>query len=288
MILKREIEKIAEQKRVPKTTIDKDWVLGHFIDAIFSIPECRNNLIFKGGTCLKKCRYPDYRFSDDLDFTSLNPDFVLDKKLLNRITGFVTERTNIPLFIKGLKELKFDGNKTGYAAIIKFWGADHSKNQAPPPPARWTTSIKIEIILYEEMLFLPEEREVFHIYSDSLSKLARTVPCYSINEVLSEKLRALIQRSYTAPRDFYDIWYIANIEENLNWQEITKAFHRKMEVKGLIFTGIDQMINPENDKRLKAAWHNSLGHQIKKEFLPEYEKVKKDLKIIIKSIFSDS
>jgi len=141
---------------------------------------------------------------------------------------------------------------------------------------------------YLEMLFLPEEREVFHIYSDSLSKLVRTVPCYSINEVLSEKLRALIQHSYTAPRDFYDIWYIANIEENLNWQEITKAFHRKMEVKGLIFTGIDQMINPENDKRLKAAWHNSLGHQIKKEFLPEYEKVKKDLKIIIKSIFSDS
>ncbi len=104
MILKREIEKIAEQKRVPKTTIDKDWVLGHFIDAIFSISECRNDLIFKGGTCLKKCRYPDYRFSDDLDFTSLNPDFVLDKKLLNRITGFVTERTNISLFIKGCKQ----------------------------------------------------------------------------------------------------------------------------------------------------------------------------------------
>ena len=61
--------------------------------------------------------------------------------------------------------------------------------------------------------------------------------------------------------------------------------YRKMEVKGLIFTGIEQMINPENDKRLKAAWHNSLGHQIKKEFLPEYEKVKKDLKIIIKSIW---
>ena len=123
---------------------------------------------------------------------------------------------------------------------------------------------------------------MLHIYSDSLSKLARTVPCYSINEVLSEKLRALIQRSYTAPCDFYDIWCIANIEENLDWQEITKAFHRKMEVKGLIFTGIEQMINPENDKRLKAAWHNSLGHQIKKEFLPEYDKVKKDLKIIIK------
>lgn len=85
MILKNEIKKIAEQKRVAKTTIDKDWVLGHFIDAVFSIRECRENLVFKGGTCLKKCYFDDYRFSEDLDFTSINPDFVFDKKLLQRI-----------------------------------------------------------------------------------------------------------------------------------------------------------------------------------------------------------
>lgn len=47
MILKREIERIAKQKGVTKTTIDKDWILGHFVDAIFSIPECRNKLVFK-------------------------------------------------------------------------------------------------------------------------------------------------------------------------------------------------------------------------------------------------
>ncbi|RLD54559.1 MAG: nucleotidyl transferase AbiEii/AbiGii toxin family protein, partial [Bacteroidetes bacterium] len=64
MLLKKEIEEISTLKGVAKSTIDKDWVLGHFIDAIFSVPECRNDLIFKGGTCLKKCRYPDYRFSE--------------------------------------------------------------------------------------------------------------------------------------------------------------------------------------------------------------------------------
>lgn len=63
MILKKEIEKIAEQKGVAKTTIDKDWVLGHSVDAIFSVPECREKLIFKGGTCLRKCYFENYRFS---------------------------------------------------------------------------------------------------------------------------------------------------------------------------------------------------------------------------------
>ena len=35
MILKKEIETNAESNGVAKSTIDKDWVLGHFIDAIF-------------------------------------------------------------------------------------------------------------------------------------------------------------------------------------------------------------------------------------------------------------
>lgn len=78
MILKKEIETKAEEQNIPKTTIDKDWVLGHFIDALFSIPECKENLIFKGGTCLRKCYISNYRFSEDLDFTCINPEFELD------------------------------------------------------------------------------------------------------------------------------------------------------------------------------------------------------------------
>jgi predicted nucleotidyltransferase component of viral defense system len=285
LILKKEIENISVQKGVAKSTIDKDWVLGHFIDAIFSIPECRKDLIFMGGTCLKKCRFPDYRFSENLDFTSVNPDFNLSKTLLNRIVKIVTERTEIPLFIKELKELKFEGNRTGFAAVVKFWGADHPKNQPPPPPARWTSSIKIEIILYEKMLFDPEYLEVIHEYSDSLSEAAKAIPCYSMKEVLAEKLRALIQRSYTAPRDFYDIWYLSNYGTELNWNAIVAAFLQKMKSKDLEFTGVDQMINPENDKRLKAAWQNSLVHQVKQEFLPEYESVRDELKGLLDELF---
>lgn len=285
MILKREIEKIAEQKGVAKTTIDKDWVLGHFVDAIFSIPECRDNLIFKGGTCLRKCYFDDYRFSEDLDFTSINPDFVLDRKLLDQIVKLVTDRTDIPLYVEELKPLKFKDVPTGFAAKVKFWGADHPRNQAPAPPERWQTSIKIEIILYEEMIFPPENRKVHHTYSDQLSESSQSIPCYTLQEVLAEKLRALIQRSYTAPRDFYDIWYLSQNVPDLSWPEIVKAFHQKMKFKGLEFTGIDQMINEENDKRLQAAWTNSLGHQIAKDQLPEYPKIKASLKELLQTYF---
>lgn len=285
MLLKREIEKQAEANGVAKSTIDKDWVLGHFIDAIFSVPKCKESLIFKGGTCLRKCYFSRYRFSEDLDFTSSDPEFELDRKTLNKITGLVTKRTAIPIHIQELSPLQFNDRLTGYKATIRFWGADHSRNQAPPPPERWTTSIKIEIILFEQMVFPVEMREVYHPYSDQLSEKPLVVPCYSINEVLAEKLRVLIQRSYTAPRDFYDIWYLSQNVIDIDWSFVTEAFHTKMKFKGLTFTGIYQMINEENDKRLKSAWQNSLKHQIPEKNMVEYETVKNGILELLNDIF---
>ena len=285
MISKNEINILALEQKVRTTTIDKDWVLGHFVDAIYSIPECRKNLIFKGGTCLKKCRFPDYRFSEDLDFTAVNENFVFDMKMLKKIVGLVTERTEMLLHIQSLEILQFNNKITGYSAKIKFWGADHNKNQQPPEPSRWQTSIKIEIILYEKMIFKPELANIIHNYSDKLTENAQNIPVYSMNEVLAEKMRALIQRSYTAPRDYYDIWYLSKHIGNIDWTEVVQGFYKKIDYKNLKFSGIEQIINKNNDRILKSAWKNSLKHQIEIGKLPEYDIVINDLKIMFEKIF---
>jgi predicted nucleotidyltransferase component of viral defense system len=284
MITKIEINRLAVEKKVRASIVDKDWVLGHFIDAIFSIPECRQNLIFKGGTCLKKCRLPDYRFSEDLDFTSVNAGFLLNRPLLEKIVALVTARTEMPLHIHSLEGLYFNDKLTGYAAQIKYWGAEHGKNQQPPEYSRWLTSIKIEVILYEKMLFAPENATVIHNYSDKLTENAQNIPIYSITETLAEKLRALIQRSYTAPRDYYDIWYLSNNIDNIDWEEVVWAFYEKSAYKNLHFESIAQFINPKNDKILRTAWRNSLSHQIEQEKLPEYETVRNGLLELFKRI----
>jgi len=284
MILKREVENIALQKEISRSTIDKDWVLGHFIDAIYNILELRTTLIFKGGTCLKKCWLPDYRFSEDLDFTSLSQEFKLTEGHLNLITSFVENNAGIPVSVASLKPLRFNNKLTGYEAIIKFWGADHPRNTVPPSPDKWQTKIKIEIILYEHLVFDTVQRSVNHPYSDSLSLNMDTIPCYAMEEVLAEKMRALIQRSYAAPRDFYDIWYLSKHFASLDYKEIIAAFHKKMAFKGHTFTGIKQLINPENDKQLSAAWKNSLAHQITGG-LPDYEIVKNELETLFNKIF---
>ena len=113
-------------------------------------------------------------------------------------------------YFQSLENLQFNNQTTGYSAKIKYWGADHSKNQQPTEPSRWQTNIKIDIILYEKMVFVPESATVFHLYSDKLTENAQNIPIYSISEVLAEKIRALIQRSYTAPRDAKR-WGVKNV-----------------------------------------------------------------------------
>ena len=287
MILQREISKIAEQKGVAKTTIDKDWVLGHFIDAIFSIPTCRENLIFKGGTCLRKCYLRDYRFSEDLDFTAIDREFVLSQKIVKKIVQLITSRTEIPLHLESLKPLVHENQVVGFTAKIKFWGADHSINQLPPAPSRWQSSIKIEVILFEKVVFTSEQKPVFHEYSDTLSDAARNIPCYSIEEILSEKFRALIQRSYPAPRDYYDIWYLSRNIPKIDWSKIRQAFYLKLKFKGYEFEGVDQLMNPENEQRIKKAWENSLSHQIHRSELPQFEKVRNEIKQLLEILFGN-
>lgn len=286
MILQREIAAIAQDKNIAKLTIDKDWVLGHFLDAIYSIDGLKDNLFFKGGTCLKKCYFPDYRFSEDLDFTSRNSSFELKKSHIDSICKLLDQRAGILTHVDKFLALEHENKPTGYQVLVKFWGADHKQSEAPPVPARWLTSVKIEIITYEELMLPIEEKQVRHGYSDFLTEAVCSVPCYSIVEMMSEKLRALIQRSYSAPRDYYDIWMLSQAYTDLNYDTIVSTFLKKMKFKGLQFTGIEQFINPQTDKIVGTAWKNSLAHQIPNDNLPNYEKVKEDLLGLFEKIFA--
>jgi len=285
MISQREIEKLSEQLNVAKDIIDKDWVLGHFIDAVYSVSNLKEILVFKGGTCLKKCYLPDYRFSEDLDFTVTDKKFLFTEGLLKKIVKLVTERTGIACHIVSSRDMIYKNQKTGYEIKIKYWGADHAKNAAPPPPNRWMTSIKLEIILYELLLFPPAKKDVVHAYSDSLTKNAKQIPCYSIEEVLSEKIRALVQRKYTAPRDYYDIWYLSRNYKEHDSSKIAKAFLEKMKFKGLEYTGIKQLINPDNEKSVSKNWKHSLKHQIPQGKLPDYRTVISEVREYLEAVF---
>jgi predicted nucleotidyltransferase component of viral defense system len=273
MILKKEITEKSVEWNVPPDTVDKDWVLGHFLSAFYSHDEHQEKLVFKGGTALRKCYFPNYRFSEDLDFTSQTTDYKLTRKVLNDVIKTAQNNSGILFHIQEISDLKYKNELTGYQAKLKYWGANHSKNQEPPGPERWTTNIKLEITLYEKIVFGSELREITHSYSDSLLKKTERIPCYKLQEVVAEKIRSLVQRSYTAPRDYYDIYKIKDSFKDEDWKDIKTAFLEKMEFKSLQYKNVEQLINSKSIKIIKTAWESSLKHQIPKEDLPNVDDV---------------
>lgn len=124
-----------------------------------------------------------------------------------------------------------------------------------------------------------------HTYSDHETIGTTKIPCYSLTEILAEKLRALIQRRYLAPRDCYDIWYIARSERDLNWEKIKDVFYKKAAYKNVDTSKILTVFHDENVTRLSRAWYQSLGNHLAPGKLPEYKSVIQELKALIQSMF---
>ena len=68
MIPKQEILSISAATGLQPSTVEKDYVLSWVLYGLSKNSQLAN-WIFKGGTCLKKCFFDTYRFSEDLDFT---------------------------------------------------------------------------------------------------------------------------------------------------------------------------------------------------------------------------
>jgi predicted nucleotidyltransferase component of viral defense system len=72
MISEASVKSIARRQGVDPAVIDRDHALGVVLAAL--APGLTDAAwVFKGGTCLRKCHFGDYRFSEDLDFTVLSP-----------------------------------------------------------------------------------------------------------------------------------------------------------------------------------------------------------------------
>lgn len=99
MIDKREILEFASTWKLTPNVVEKDYVLGWILAGI-SNTSALDSWAFKGGTCLKKCFFETYRFSEDLDFTLSSESHIeenLLKKVLLDTCTWVSETAGITL-----------------------------------------------------------------------------------------------------------------------------------------------------------------------------------------------
>jgi len=100
LISRQEILDFSREFGLTANIIEKDYLLGWILGGISQHSELGSEWVFKGGTCLKKCYFETYRFSEDLDFTIKNADHCNQEFLKNafkEVADWVYEKVGIEI-----------------------------------------------------------------------------------------------------------------------------------------------------------------------------------------------
>jgi predicted nucleotidyltransferase component of viral defense system len=215
-------------------------------------------LLFKGGTVLKKFYFDDYRYSEDLDFTLLDAEITKHtlKEAFDAAFEYIKEEANITLSMSDFDEHETE-NINFYINYVGPLGGSGANKQ-----------VKVDISQNEMLQFDSKEREMFEKYSDHETCRLK---CYSLEEVMTEKLRSLLSRQQ--PRDFYDLWYLSEFE-GMEICDYIAEFEAKAQHKGLNPAHLESRIE-KILPTFKSRWESSINEQIKD--LPPFEQVAREL-----------
>jgi len=256
VISKQEIIDAAAKYGLTPHVVEKDYVLGWLLAGIANHEALSERWVFKGGTCLKKCFFETYRFSEDLDFTlkdssHLDADFL--SKTFAEIAEWVTEESGISIPHDLLRFDLFDNPRGNLSCQGRV------SYQGPVSPTKGgLPRVKLDLTADEKLVLPPVHLRVFHPYSDE-PKDGIYVTSYAYEEAFGEKFRALGER--TRPRDLYDVVNLFRHAEARPSPEILlKVLREKCEFKGIEVPTLDQLTPHKGD--LEAAWENMLRHQL--------------------------
>ena len=221
-----EISKKLDFKR--KDILEKEILIQNILHDLSKDNFFSKNLAFKGGTCLIKCYFDYYRFSEDIDFTWMDQSIFKDKsqKEIRRILSSIIDDLG-DLFVKIAKKRGLDfaldkdnrdymefggGNKT---VTFKVWfESEITKSRS---------FIKVQINFVEDVKFeiskknvrclfsSQEDKELAVLYEKDYKDYTELVSLftYDVIEILCEKVRAILTRRGLKARDFVDIFFIS-------------------------------------------------------------------------------
>ncbi len=254
MISLREVQKLAYEQQVSEQSIERDYVLTWILAELSRHPSLGKAALLKGGTALKKLYYPEWRYSEDLDFT-LSTSWALEA-----ITTAIGEVCVACLPSAGLEvniateEPRYDGNQLRSMTIyIAYIG--------PLRRTRRPRELKMDFTADEVIVAKPVKRSLQRMYSDE-AKPPRKVLCYTLEEIFAEKMRTILQR--TEPRDLYDVWrLLQGHAQEMNLPLTKNIFEAKCRFKGIAIKSWNDFLNEQKIEKYHAAWERRLADQVK-------------------------
>jgi len=183
MITKEELKEYSKLMNLNLGQAEKDYFQNIFLFIISQ--EYGNELVFKGGTALKKCFGLD-RFSEDLDFSC-------------------REKVNFEKIEIGIKRfnIEYEFEKKEYERGLKL--IFRLKGPLYVGVRSSLCRIEIDISFRENILKNPIIKNIGRFLNELPSF---EVLVMSEEEILAEKIRAIMSRELA--RDVYDLWFLLN------------------------------------------------------------------------------
>lgn len=249
------IEK-SKKERIDRITIEREYWQLIFLQLLYQ-QTGSDKIYFKGGTAVRFL-YHSFRFSEDLDFTS-----ILEKKttenLLIKILDFLKENAQIEY----KKEKIFDKfENLGFSYKLFFY----------PFKLKQKISIRIDFSFREK----PKTKEVKVIVPfDYPITPYPLVVSLSKEEILAEKIRALFYRG--KPRDLFDLWFLLTKQTKIDKKLIDLKFKYYPNLK-FSFSRLKEIVKNYDENELKKDLN---------QFLPEnyrhfYKQLKQEIINILK------
>jgi len=261
MRLEQLLKATARRLAIPYETILKDYAIGHLLSAIAQVPVVAESLVMKGGTALKKLWFGDYRFSEDLDFSADGGPRHGD---LEEALQEVARGAQESLFAKGPFDVLLERivhrdphpqGQESFAFRVQF-----------PWQRRPLCLVKLEVTVDEPILLAAPPRAILHGYDEQLAGVIRA---YGLEEIVAEKLRALLQsemlrgkRGWARPRcrDFYDLWSIlASPTPAFDRGAMRRILPAKCAVRGVRFEAAADFFPVGLLDVVRSGWEGDLG-----------------------------
>jgi len=253
-----QIQRLSSEQGVPAEIIEKDYLIELVLFYLAKDGYFKNKFVFRGGTALKKVYFPDYRFSEDLDFLVENTENLeeCDRRLNQLLVKINSEH---PFQLNKRPKVNKDRLQFFilYDLILEI---------------KTTKELKIDVLRDSYIPSFQEKKILFSYQEFKQENLSFNT--YDLESVASDKISRILDVD-NEPRDLYDLTYL--LKSKISVPKIKEEFKNRCNYDIYIPNLLSEIAKEE----YKQNWQIRLEKQIAN--LPTYETMTKKLKELIKT-----